>query len=255
MKRLILLSTIAMGSLFYANSANAQISIQFGINVPVHRVYVPAPQPVVVDEGPVYDNDQVNYNDDDYYYLPEVEAYYNVPRHCYYYNNGSSWVSSTYLPGAYRSYDWRSGVRYEVRAPRPYMHHDMYVSRWGGYAGDRGNWGHRFDRRFNGGYAYHNRDNRGWGRDNQNRGNWGGRPQGDNQNRGNWGRPQGDNQNRANWGGRPQGGNQNRGNQQQNNGGQNRGNWGGQQQSNRNDRGNNGDQRFAQNRGGFGSRQ
>src|SRR5882757_9148849 len=117
MKKLILLSAIAAGSLFYTRTASAQISIHFGINVPVHRVYVPAPRPVVVDEAPVYDDDEnipADYNDD-YYYLPEVEAYYSVPSHCYYYNNGSSWVTAAYLPGAYRNYDWRTAVRYEVR--------------------------------------------------------------------------------------------------------------------------------------------
>ncbi|MGF7040681.1 hypothetical protein [Mucilaginibacter lappiensis] len=251
MKKLILLSAIAAGGLFYTNKADAQISIHLGVNIPVHRVYVPAPRPVVVEEASVYDDEnvQADYNDD-YYYLPEVEAYYSVPNHCYYYNDGNSWVTATYLPGAYRNYDWRSAVRYEVRAPRPYLRHDIYRSRWGGYTGDRSNWGHRFDRRFNGGYAYQNRDNRSWDRGNQNRGNWGGRSnQNDNRDRGNWGgrSNQNDNNNRGNWGGRS--------NQNDNN---NRGNWGGQHSDNRNNGGrnhnDNNNQRFAENRTGFGVR-
>lgn len=233
MKKLIILSAIAASGLFYAKTANAQISIHLGFNIPVRHVYVPAPQPVVVQDEPVYDDDNVpaDYNDD-YYYLPEVEAYYCVPRHCYYYNDGSSWVSAAYLPGAYRNYNWRTAVRYEVRAPRPYMRHDFYRSRWGGYAGDRANWGHRFDNRYNGGYAYSSRDNRGWGRGDYGRGNWGG-----NDNRG-WNRG---NQDRGNWG-----------NRDNNNDNRNRGNWGGQRSDNRGDgnRGGNwGGQRFAENRG------
>jgi hypothetical protein len=253
MKKLFILSAIAVGGLI-ANKANAQLSIHVGFNVPVHRVYAPSPPPVVIEEQPVYNDDygQVNYNDasDDYYYLPEVEAYYSVSNHYYYYNNGRNWVTCAYLPGAYRNYDWRTATRYEVRGNRPYMHHDVYRQRWGGYSGDRSNWGRRFERRHDGGYAYQNRDNRnnnrGWdrGRDNnRDRGNWGGRPD----NRGDHG----------NWGGRP--------NNNNNNGG---GNHGGQDHGNQNqgghDRGNNGNGQdhgnrgggrdFAANRGGFGIR-
>jgi hypothetical protein len=232
MKKLIILSAIAASGLFYAKTADAQISIHLGVNIPVRRVYVPAQQPVIVQETPVYDDDNVPASyDDDYYYLPEVEAYYSVPRHCYYYNDGNSWVTAAYLPGAYRNYNWRSAVRYEVRAPRPYMHHDMYRSRWGGYAGGRANWGRRFDNRYNGGYAYSSRDNRGWGRGDYGRGNWGRSNQNDNRG---WNRGNND---RGNWG--------NRGN---NNDNHNRGNWGGRRSENRgND--NRGGQRFAYNRG------
>ncbi|MBB6128734.1 hypothetical protein [Mucilaginibacter lappiensis] len=238
MKKLIILSAIAASGLFYTKTANAQISIHLGFNIPVRQ-----PEPVVVQETPVYDDDNVpaDYNDD-YYYLPEVEAYYCVPRHCYYYNDGSSWVSAAYLPGAYRNYNWRTAVRYEVHAPRPYMRNDFYRSRWGGYAGDRANWGHRFDNRYTGGYAYSNRDNHGWGRGDYGRGNWGGRS---NQydNRG-WNR---DNHDRGNWGSN-QNQNDNRGWNRDNH---DRGNWGGQRSDNRNNdnRGGNNGQRFAENRG------
>lgn len=263
MKKLAILSAIVAGSLFISK-ANAQVSIHLGINIPAHRVYVPAPPPPVVEEQPVYDdNDNVNVSDDDdYYYLPEVEAYYNVGAGCYYYNDGSRWVSCAYLPGAYRDYNWRSAVRYEVRAPRPFMHHDFYRSRWGGYAGDRNNWGHRFDRRPVNGYAYR----QGWGGD---RGNWGRRPNpydnhhgqgnwGSGRDNHNWGNGQqpnnGNHNNHGGWGnGQPNNGNHGNhggGNgQQPNNGGHdNHGNGGNSQPANGggHDRGNGGE-RFTQN--------
>jgi len=215
MKKLVILSAIAAGSLFISK-ANAQVSIQFGINIPAHRVYVPTPPPPppVIEDEPVYDDNVNVSDDDDYYYLPEVEAYYNVGAGCYYYNNGSRWVSCAYLPGAYRDYNWRTAVRYEVRAPRPFMHHDYYRQRWGGYMGDRGNWGHRFDRRPAGGYAYRpgwGGDRGGWGRrpnPYDNRGNWDNngrdnRGWGNRDNRGNWGNGNDNHDNHGNWGGRP----------------------------------------------------
>ncbi len=174
MKKLLILSAIAASGLFYTKTANAQISVHVGFNAPVTQ-----PEPVVVEEVHVSTKHK---NKDHYFYLPEVEAYYCVPRHCYYYNDGKSWVSAVYLPGAYHNYNWQTAVRYEVRESKPYMRHDFYKSKWGGYAGDHANWSHRFDNRYNGDYAYSGRDNQGWGKDKHDRDNRDGKSnQNDNQ--------------------------------------------------------------------------
>ncbi len=116
MKKLMILSAIVAGG-FVSQNADAQIgfhiSLHFGDTRPVYE----APAPV--------------YNDQ-YYYLPEVEAYYSVREHCYYYNDGYNWVSAAYLPGAYRNYDWEHARRFAVNEPRPYLHNDVYRSRYGG---------------------------------------------------------------------------------------------------------------------------
>lgn len=151
MKRLLLISAIAMSGMFY-NTANAQIRLHLGIHLG-GPVVVPAPEPVAYQEP-------VAYNNDDYYYLPDVDAYYSVDQQCYYYNDGGAWVSAAYLPGAYRDYDWRSYRHFEIRAPRPYMHADFYRNRYSGVAFN-GRWN---DRAYDRGYAnvtYH--DNRGFG--------------------------------------------------------------------------------------------
>ncbi len=205
MKKLVLLSAIAISGLFY-NTANAQIRIHLGINLFPHHIYV---RPAVVDVQPapvVYaDNAPADYNsDDDYYYLPDVNAYYNIAQQCYYYNDGDNWISAAYLPGEYRNYDWMHARRFEVRSPRPYLHNDLYMNR---YHGVNYQWAHRDDH-FQGGYANHfnggdqhfdNRggyaqhfDNRNQNNYNQNqnrdnRGNNGGQQYNQDQNRGNRG--------------------------------------------------------------------
>ncbi len=137
MKKFILPIIIAASTLVSA-TAQAQISINFRIGTPVVTRCLPPPQPVAV-----YD---------DYYYLPEVEAYYSVPEHCYYYmDGGRRWVSAAYLPGRYHDYDWRSARRYQVRAVRPFEQHSVYRNRFGGNWG--GNWNN--DRT----YAYRDRYN------------------------------------------------------------------------------------------------
>ncbi|AMR32775.1 hypothetical protein A0256_15775 [Mucilaginibacter sp. PAMC 26640] len=226
MKKIYLVSAIALSSLF-VNKANAQISVHIGFNVPVRQVYAPAPAPVY---GPVY-NDSFD-NSDDYYYLPDVEAYYSVPLNCYFYNDGNRWVRGQYLPGAYRNYDWRNARRFEIRGHRPYMNHDTYRGRWGGNDA-HGNWGRR-----NNDYASRGNDrdyNRGdWGRNN-NRGGGYGQPDRNqgvvgwrrDDRRGDFGQPGGDQS-----GGRGGRGGQTGGGQMPtqptNGGGSQHGGWGGQ---------------------------
>ena len=122
-----------MSGLIYS-TADAQIGIHLGFRFAPHRVVYASP-PVYEQSAPVYDN-----SDDDYYYLPDVDAYYSVNEQCYYYFDGDSWISAEYLPGAYRDYDWRSARRYEVREHQPYMHNDVYRSKYSGRA--VGDWAH-----------------------------------------------------------------------------------------------------------------
>lgn len=270
MKKLAIILAVGAAGLLNVKPANAQIrlglNLHFG-NVGAHVVVAP----------PVQDINYSNYdNDDDFYYLPDVEAYYDVAQQCYYYNDGNQWMHAAYLPGR-RDYDWRNARRFEVRARRPYMNHDQYRTRFGGFDQRGGVFDNRYANR--GGYDNHRDNNRGgWNGDN--RGGFDHR--GDNRgqqynapNRGNYGQPQNNqyqnggqqNQGRGNYGQSQQG------NQYQNGGqqgqGRGTGNYGqpagqnvGQQNQNRGnaqpqnngsqDRGGNrGDEHFAANKMGM----
>ncbi|WP_345951781.1 MULTISPECIES: hypothetical protein [unclassified Mucilaginibacter] len=122
MKKFFLSIIIAAGGLL-SQTASAQVGVNVGVRIGPLVINVHKPVPPAV----VYDN---------YYYLPDVEAYYSVPEHCYYYmDDDRRWVSGAYLPGRYHDYDWRSARRYEVRAQRPYANHDYYRSRYGSNGG------------------------------------------------------------------------------------------------------------------------
>ena len=153
MKKLAVLSAIALSGLIYS-TADAQISIHLGFGFHPHRV-VYEPAPVVVEQAPVYDEQAPVFDNsnNDYYYLPDVDAYYSVNEQCYYYNDGNTWVPAAYLPGQYHDYDWRNVRRYEVRAPRPYLHNDFYRSRYEGR--EFHDWDHHnFDNHFRDGNGY-----------------------------------------------------------------------------------------------------
>jgi hypothetical protein len=106
--------------LLFAGSVEAQISVRVNLGVP--------PQ-----WGPV------GYSDVRYYYLPDVEAYYDVPSSMFIYYNGVSWVRRSSLPSRYRNYDLYSGYKVpmsDYRGRTPYSNfrqHKMQYAR--GYRG------------------------------------------------------------------------------------------------------------------------
>ncbi|MCO5949081.1 hypothetical protein [Mucilaginibacter flavidus] len=57
-----------------------------------------------------------------YYYLPDVEAYYYVPTHQYVYLDGPSWVFRPSLPPRYASYNISTGYKVAVNRPRAYRY-------------------------------------------------------------------------------------------------------------------------------------
>jgi hypothetical protein len=114
--RLILVGVL----LFFAVSSQAQISVNLSFGNP--------PQ-----WGPV------GYSEARYYYLPDVEAYYDVPSSMFIYFNGVTWVHRSSLPSRYRNYDLYHGykvVMSDYRGNRPYSNFKDYKVRYAkGYKG------------------------------------------------------------------------------------------------------------------------
>ena len=91
---------------------------QININVNIGR------QP---DWGPV-GYDYVNY-----YYLPDLDVYYNVPRHQFVYPEGNRWVYANNLPSRYGNYDLYGGYKVVINDNNPFTHADDYRARYGRY--------------------------------------------------------------------------------------------------------------------------
>lgn len=69
--------------------------------------------------GPAgYDNAQ-------YYYLPDIELYYDIYTNSFIYYSGTKWVRRNYLPTRYRNYDLYNGYKVvltDYRGNMPYTH-------------------------------------------------------------------------------------------------------------------------------------
>src|ERR1700722_15363691 len=103
MKRYIILSAVLL-SIFLGNKTFAQVSLQVNIGL----------QPVW---GPV------GYDHVEYYYMPDIDAYYYVPGHQYIYFEGGRWVFAAALPPRL-NYDVYKGYKVVINDPKPYLHND-----------------------------------------------------------------------------------------------------------------------------------
>ncbi|MCV2484721.1 hypothetical protein OD917_07285 [Flavobacterium sp. SH_e] len=94
-----------IGVLFLSfNYSNAQVSVNVNIGNP------PA-------WGPV------GYTDVRYYYLPDLETYYDISTSNYVYLSNGRWIRTRSLPSAYRNYDLYSEYKVvltDYRGDRPY---------------------------------------------------------------------------------------------------------------------------------------
>ncbi len=80
----------------------------------------------------------VGYDRVDYYYLPDVDAYYSVPKRQFIYADGGKWVFANNLPPAYRGYNLYTGHKVVINEPNPYLRADAYRLKYANYKGGKG---------------------------------------------------------------------------------------------------------------------
>ena len=81
----------------------------------------------------------VGYTEVQYYYLPDIQAYYDIPSSRFIYLRNGSWFRSASLPPQYRGYDLYSGYKVvltDYRGRTPYMYFKNHkVKYYKGYKG------------------------------------------------------------------------------------------------------------------------
>ncbi len=105
---------------FYGATTYAQVSVN--VNIGSHPMWAPT-----------------GYSEVRYYYLPDVEAYYDVPSSMFIYFNGVNWIHRTSLPSRYRNYDLYHGykvVMTDYHGSTPYRDFREYKVKYAkGYRG------------------------------------------------------------------------------------------------------------------------
>ena len=92
-----------------SNTLNAQVHLNVNVNM--------GSQP---DWGPA------GYDYVEYYYLPDIDVFYSVPQHCYYYYGGGRWIHSSHLPSRFHNYDPYHSYKVVVDEREPWRHHEIY---------------------------------------------------------------------------------------------------------------------------------
>ena len=110
MKKIIIAALFIVSNLL-ANNITAQERVKMNITS----------QP---DWGPT------GYDYVDYYYLPEIESYYNVPKHQYVYSNNGKWMFSNNLPPAYKAYNVYNGPKVVINEPTPYLNFNDHKAKY-----------------------------------------------------------------------------------------------------------------------------
>lgn len=106
MKKLIFASVLFMSVFF----AQAQVSVNVNIGTPPSW-------------GPQ------GYDDSRYYYLPDIDIYYDIVQSQYIYDNNGRWVRERRLPAKYRQYDLYGGYKVvltDYRGDAPYSYHSKH---------------------------------------------------------------------------------------------------------------------------------
>ena len=101
-----------------SSTVDAQVRINLNFNVDRQPVWGPA-----------------GYDYVEYYYLPDIEVYYNVPQHRYYYYERGRWIGRSSLPSRYRGYDLYNSYKVIVNEPTPYRNHATYRDKYSSYKG------------------------------------------------------------------------------------------------------------------------
>lgn len=111
MKKLIL-PTVLVAAIFFSSYTEAQVRLNVNVNVGRPAWGLPG--------------DYAG----DYYYLPEIDSYYDIPHRQFVYLSNGRWIIGAELPVVYRGYDLYRGYKVVVNEPRPWYRDDYYRDRY-----------------------------------------------------------------------------------------------------------------------------
>lgn len=81
----------------------------------------------------------VGYAEVEYYYLPDIEVYYDIHASLFIYFHNGKWIRSQYLPRRHRHYDLYDGykvVLHDYHGKTPYVHFKTHKAKYHkGYRG------------------------------------------------------------------------------------------------------------------------
>lgn len=141
MKTILLAMTATLVSLSFSDKVIAQVRVNVNVNIGSQPEWGPR-----------------GYDYVEYYYLPDIECYYYVPRHQFVYISGGNWVFSANLPRAYRHYDLYNGYKVVINEPRAYRYFGRHKVKYASFKGHKKYQGKKYKRGHGHGHGRHHND-------------------------------------------------------------------------------------------------
>jgi len=107
-----------VAAVLLSSTVQAQLSVSLGFNVDRQPVWGPT-----------------GYDHAENYYIPDIEAYYNVPQHRYYYQENGRWIGRASLPSRYRNFNLYNAHKVVVNERSPWRNHATYRDKYASYKG------------------------------------------------------------------------------------------------------------------------
>ena len=150
------LKLIATGIVLLVATATTQAQVSVNVNIGTPPAWGPA-----------------GYSNIDYYYIPDVQSYYDIRNSQFIYYGNGRWIRSRYLPQQYRNYDLYSGYKVVINdyhGRTPYIYYKDHKAKY--YKGYKGKPQKTIGYRNNDKHDYKQKDNKhNSGNKNFNRGN------------------------------------------------------------------------------------
>jgi hypothetical protein len=105
-------------ALFLSSAINAQVSVNLSLNLGSQPIWGPT-----------------GYDYAENYYLPDIDVWYNVPLHRFYYYEGGRWIYGLSLPSRFGNYDYYNSYKVVVNDRQPWIHDDNYRQKYSSYKG------------------------------------------------------------------------------------------------------------------------
>ncbi|MFA9191065.1 hypothetical protein AAGV28_06740 [Flavobacterium sp. FZUC8N2.13] len=116
------LKLIAAGIILLVTSTTTQAQVSLNVNVGAPPAWGPA-----------------GYSNIDYYFIPDVQSYYDIRNSQFIYYGNGKWIRSRNLPQQYRGYDLYNGYKVvlnDYHGRTPYVHYKSHKAKY--YKGYKG---------------------------------------------------------------------------------------------------------------------
>jgi hypothetical protein len=108
-------------TIYLSNTLIAQVHDNSSINLDIQPIWGP-----------------IGYDYVEYYYLPDIESYYNVPQNRFYYYEEGHWIGRSYLPSRFSNYNLYKSYKIVVTEREPWKNHKTYSKKYSSYKNRHG---------------------------------------------------------------------------------------------------------------------